>query len=131
MQRHYVTEASFEAWLSAHSRAWDYEERPDVEGALFSAEARLLRFIVPNVPNREYEAERFAEAVYHQCWFEATSGAEQMGDLPANVTAFTVNGFSASLDADKRNSVFPSGIAPDAKAVLSLAGLLYRGVVGC
>lgn len=131
MMPHYVEPRAFERWLAANGYMWNYEERPDTAGALFSTEARMLQYIVPNIPRGDEQTNAFARAVYRQCWFENSADAQQMDDIPSNVKSFTVNGFSASIDSDRRNSILPSGIAPEARSILALAGLIYKGVIVC
>lgn len=99
-----------------------------------SVETRLMAYIAPRAPCCDGQREAFANAVLVQSNFEQTEAAQQAASMPRGISGFTVNGFSAQLGAGlaaREASLFPAGLCPDARAILLLAGLLYRGVSAC
>ena len=96
--------------------------------------ARLSAYIAPMMPCCEAQEAALDAAAQAQHAYEQTDAARQLAAMPRGVTSFSVNGFSAALQAapDHRESQwFPQGLCPEARAHLLLAGLLYRGVAVC
>lgn len=106
-------------------------ERVDLDALVEDVEDRLLAYIIPNTPVRPDEIDAFCKAVYAQIAFETTDGNAQLGTMPSGVSAFQVNGFSATIDGASKDGVSTVGISKRARAILLRAGLLYRGVSVC
>ena len=105
-------------------------ERGDAAMLLRSCETRLAAYIAPCEPRCAMQTEAFCRAVYAQAVYEEDGANAQLRGMPGGVRSFSVNGFSATLDSVE-SAVGRAGIAPEARAGLMLAGLLYRGVGTC
>ena len=90
---------------------------------------RIKAFIAPRNPCTPAERAAFDMACELQNEYEQRNNTDY---VPAGVSSFTVNGFSATFSGNARlREIFPMGLSPDARAELFNAGLLYRGVDLC
>lgn len=103
----------------------------DADRALEDCETRLLAYIIPNEPKCEAQIAAFCRAVYAQLVYESGEAASELMNMPAGLTGFTVNGFSATLDASSGDAASRAGLCRSAFAELLYSGLLYRGVISC
>lgn len=83
---------------------------------MINSEDLLKKLILPRTPSEDPAAfERAVAAQDAHC-------ADENG-VPAGVESYSVGAFSAKLTKK-------SAVAPEARAILAAAGLLYRGGIG-
>lgn len=125
----YCTENDFIEYLGDDPN--NLSDRDDLKSLLLDCETRLRAYIVPNSPRCDEQIEAFKTAVYEQLVFELAGANAQLMGMPAGLTQFTVNGFSATIGNRTGSTLSNAGISARARAELLYAGLLSRGVCTC
>lgn len=126
----YVSADGMQEYLGENYFDWE-DSVGDADRALEDCETRLLAYIIPNAPQCEEQIAAFCCAVYAQLEYESGEVASELKDMPSGLTGFTVNGFSATLDANSGDAASRAGLCRSAVAELLYSGLLYRGVISC
>lgn len=125
----YCTENDFIEYLGDDPN--NLSDRDDLEFLIADCESRMRAYIVPNSPRCEEQITAFVTAVYEQLIHELSGPNAQLMGMPAGLTQFTVNGFSATIGNRTGSTLSNAGISARARAELLYAGLLSRGVCTC